>query len=317
MKYAPIVLFVYNRPIHTQATVEALKANPEAAESELFVFADGPKAENDEKVIAVRNYLSSIEGFKNIHLTLRDRNLGLADSIIAGVTEVINKYGRVIVMEDDLVTAPFFLKYMNDALEKYDGCEKVFAITGYSYFPNGNPKLTETYFLQNMSSWTWATWSDKWDKFDPDAKGWERMLTDRKYAKKFDHNGCFSLPRMMKATMIDHTINSWAVRWCYSAFVNDGLSLFPNRSLVANLGFDGTGTNCEATDSRDSLGITLADGPVTFFPDDIYETSTTYSEINSLYRRFRHTHYRERILFYLGHINKIPAKIKKCLNGKF
>lgn len=311
--YAPIVLFVYNRADHTKATVEALKKNPEAEYSELFVFADGPKKENDPKVMAVREYLPTIDGFKEVHLNCSDVNRGLAASVIAGVTEIVNKYGSVIVMEDDLVTVPFFLKYMNEALEKYGGSEKIYSITGYSYLTGGSEKLPETYFLQNMSSWTWATWADKWAKFDPLATGWERLMSDKQYARKFDHNGCFSLAKMMKAQMVDHTIDSWAVRWCYSAFVNDGLALFPNKSLVTNVGFDGSGTNSGVSDKTEE--IALATEPITFFPEEEIETQATYDEINRFYRGFRMRHYKERLKYYTTHITKIPGKIIRMLKG--
>lgn len=309
MNYAPIVLFVYNRADHTKATVEALKANPEAKESELYIFADGAKNPGDAKVQAVRDYLPTIDGFREIHINCSEVNRGLAASVIAGVTEIVNRYGKIIVMEDDLVTVPFFLKYMNEALEKYEGSEKVYAITGHSYLTKGSNKLPETYFLQNMSSWTWATWADKWAKFDPEATGWERLLTDKKYAREFDHNNCFSLAKMMKAQMVDHTINSWAVRWCYSAFVNGGLSLFPNKSLVTNVGFDGSGTNSGVSD--DAERVVLAESPISYFPEEIVETKATYNEINKFYRAFRRRHYSERLKFYVTHLNKIPEKMKK------
>lgn len=315
MSLAPIVLFVYNRPEHTKKTIEALSRNEGASESEIFIYSDGPKVPNDPKVTELRNYLTTVTGFKNVTVKLSETNKGLANSVINGVTEIVNRYGRVIVLEDDLITLPFFLKYMNEALERYESEKKVFAVTGYSYFPQGSSKLPETYFLQNMCSWTWATWKDRWEQFDPDVKGWEKLLTDKKLARKFDHNG-FDLTRMLKAQMVDKTINSWAVRWCYSAFINGGLSLFPNKSLVTNVGFDGSGTNCPKDTDKETEKLLLADKPITFFPEIIAETPETYREINKRNRNFHIKHYKERIVFYMKNLNKVPGKIMRIIQKR-
>jgi len=309
MSYAPIVLFVYNRPDHTRKTVEALLKNAEAKESDFFIFADGPKKAGDEKVTAVRDYIKTVSGFKNVTLRLSDVNRGLATSVIAGVTEIVEKYGRIIVLEDDLITAPYFLKYMNDALDRYENEKKVFSITGYSYFPKGSKKLPETYFLQNMSSWTWATWADRWALFDPECKGWKEKLSDRKVVEQFDHGKCFNLTKMMWAQMEYKTINSWAVRWCYCAFLNAGLGLFPNTSLVQNTGADGTGTH-SGNDSKLSKNR-INNAPITYFPDKIEEPLIVSKEINRLYRAKHCQHYVKRGLHYITHIWDIPKKIIK------
>ena len=129
MTYAPIILFVYNRPEHTKKTVETLKQNEHARESELFVFADGPKEETIEeqlsKIHQVREYISTIDGFRNVHIETSNHNRGLANSVIYGVTKIVNQYGRVIVLEDDIVTSTQFLKYMNQSLDTYEDCEQV------------------------------------------------------------------------------------------------------------------------------------------------------------------------------------------------
>ena len=152
MILAPITLFTYNRLWHTQQTIEALRNNELADVSELFLFSDGPKSEADrEKVQSVREYLKSVTGFKKVAVVERDRNLGLAQSIISGVTEFVNKYGRVIVLEDDMLTSPFFLRFMNDALEFYKDEEKVISIHGYMYPVKA--ELPETFFLKGADCW--------------------------------------------------------------------------------------------------------------------------------------------------------------------
>jgi GT2 family glycosyltransferase len=182
---APITLFVYNRLNHTRQTVEALLRNELAAESEFFVFSDGPRSETDrEKVLAVRSYLKTINSFKKVAVIERDKNFGLAESIIAGVTEIVNRYGRIIVLEDDMVTSPYFLKYMNDALEIYKDEEKVISIHGYIY--PVRDKLPETFFLRGADCWGWATWKRGWDLFDPDGRKLLEQLQKRNLTRTFD-----------------------------------------------------------------------------------------------------------------------------------
>ncbi len=307
MTYAPIVLFVYNRAEHTKQTVEALLKNPEAKKSELYIFADGPKKGKDPKVEEVRNYIDTITGFKEIHIKKHNKNIGLANSVIAGVTEIVNKYGRIIVMEDDLVTTAYFLKFMNEALDRYENSKKVFTITGYSYLLKGSKKLKETYFLNNVSSWTWATWKDRWKFFDGECNGWEELLEDKELAYRFDHDGVFSLTAMMNAQMNLHTIDSWAVRWNYNVFKQNGISLFPNYSLVTNSGRDGTGTHKDNTKTNQIL----QKGPITYFPDEPIELPETRKVIDHQKHKERRAHYFSRAGFYLTH----PLRMIKKVNS--
>lgn len=172
---APIVLFVYNRLWHTQQTIESLQRNELAGESELYIYSDAPRNENDRAgVEKVREYIRDIQGFKLVSIIERSDNYGVDRSIIAGVTEIINSYGKIIVLEDDLESHPQFLAYMNKALEKYENDRKVFSITGYSYTNEiEDESLDDTYFLQLTNSWTWATWKNRWDELDTSAAGWK------------------------------------------------------------------------------------------------------------------------------------------------
>jgi len=248
---APIVLFTYNRLWHTQQTVEALQRNQLAGESKLFIFSDSPKTEKDEaKVKEVREYLKDIKGFKKIEIIERDRNLGLAANIIDGVTRIVNEYGTIIVLEDDLVTSPYFLTYMNKALEMYRDEEKVASIHGYVY-PLPNPeKLPETFFIRGADCWGWATWKRAWQYFEPDGRKLLALLKERKESSLFDFNGSYPYTRMLK-NQVKGKNNSWAIRWYASAFVNNMLTLYPRKSLVRNIGFDNSGTHCSTTDVFD------------------------------------------------------------------
>ena len=148
----PIILFVYNRPWHTRQTVKALQKNELAGRSDLFIFSDGPKDEQTEKAVQkVREYIHTIDGFQTVTIREREENWGLANSIIDGVTQIVNEYGRVIVLEDDLMTSPFFLRYMNDALNLYECEEKVISIHGYIY--PLSEKLPSTFFLRGTDYW--------------------------------------------------------------------------------------------------------------------------------------------------------------------
>jgi hypothetical protein len=261
---APIVLFVYNRMEHTKQTIEALKKNSLAEASDLYIFADGPKKGQEEKVEQVRQYIKTIGGFKSVHITEREKNFGLANSVIAGVTEVVEKHGKIIVLEDDIVCTPDFLEYMNCSLIKYQMVKKVFAVTGYSFFRDENVQsenekenIPDTYFLQLPSSWSWGTWKDRWAYFDAQAMGYKRLKWNRKLRDAFNYDNTYDyysmLMKQMKSNAFKNKkkqVDSWAVRWYWSIFKQGGLTLFPRDSFVENVGFDGSGTNCTKDDSQ-------------------------------------------------------------------
>ena len=239
---APIVLFVYNRPEHTRQTLEALAENELASQSRLIVYSDGPKNEEDMVgVDQVRNEVEAISGFAEVDMVKRDANVGLAANIIDGVTTVVNRYGRVIVLEDDLVTAPYFLRFMNDALDCYADEPKVGHIQAYDF--TSNPNLPETFLIKWTGSWGWATWARAWKHFNPDGKALLEELRRRHLTRTFDLNGNYRFTRMLRH-QVEGKNNSWAIRWNASLFLADVLSLNVGRSLVQNIGFDGSGTHC-------------------------------------------------------------------------
>ncbi|GAB6182730.1 glycosyltransferase [Thermodesulfovibrio hydrogeniphilus] len=244
MTPAPIVLFVYNRPWHTQQTVEALKKNEMAKESELFIFSDGAKAEKDlEKVKEVREYIKTIDGFKKVTIIERDKNLGLASNIIDGVTTIVNQYGKIIVLEDDLATSPYFLRFMNEALEMYQDEEKVMHISGYIY-PIKTEGLDDTFFIKPTTCWGWATWARAWKYFKKDADFYIKQF-NKNMIKDFNLNGAYNyFDQIVKNKK--GKINTWAIFWYASVYLQGGLSLHPKESYVLNIGFDEEGTHCKA-----------------------------------------------------------------------
>lgn len=250
---APITLFVYNRLSHTQQTVEALQKNELAKCSDLFIFADGAKSqESIAAVNDVREYIKTIGGFKSVNIVERDENFGLANSIIHGVTKLCNKYGKVIVVEDDLVTSPFFLRYMNDALDIYVNEPSVASIHGYWY--TVDREMPETFFLRGASCWGWATWSHAWNIFQEDGQKLLDELKNKRLTRSFDLDGTMNYTKMLK-DQIKGKNNSWAIRWHASTFLANKLQLSPGSSLVRNIGFDGSGTH---SGESDAFAVSLA-----------------------------------------------------------
>ena len=242
MTYAPIALFTYNRADHTRKAVESLLQNAEAKDSDLFIFSDGAKNEKAIKGVEDnRKYIHTVTGFKTITIIEREKNWGLANSLIAGITDVINKYGRVIVVEDDLILSPYFLKFMNDGLEKYKDDDRVGTITGF--VPPIEEKLPETFFLTYFQCWGWATWKRAWDLLETDARPLLKGLRFKR--KKFDVGGgvCnYGNLYCQKVGLVD----SWYLRYYASLFLKGKLSLCPGRSVATNEGLDGSGTHCGA-----------------------------------------------------------------------
>jgi len=238
MTPAPVLLFTYNRPTHTRQTLEALLRNELSRESELFVFSDGYKNETDkEQVIQVRRVIHAIEGFRKVYITEQPQNVGLAKNVIDGVTRMINVYGKVIVLEDDLLTSPQFLTFMNEALEMFADEDKIGHIHGFC-FPL--PDMPDAFLIKWAGSWGWATWQRAWQQFNPDGEALLAELKRRKLQKEFDFNGNYPFTRMLKKQVRGEN-DSWAIRWNASLFLNDILSLNAGKSLVQNIGFDGSG----------------------------------------------------------------------------
>lgn len=215
-------------------------SNELASNSDLFVFSDHASSEEQtDAVTEVRDFIKTISGFRNIIIIERDKNYGLAKSIIEGVTTVINQYGRLIVIEDDLIVTPRFLEYMNQALIKYKSESKVLQISGYM-FPVDTSCDTDALFMPLTTSWGWATWKRAWDLFDPDAKSYEKLKSDPNLRERFNLNGNYDYFSMLEKQIASET-DSWAIRWYLSVFLRNGLVLYPKNSLVMNTGMDGSG----------------------------------------------------------------------------
>jgi len=242
---APIVLFVYNRPEHTRKTLDSLAANFLASESDLFIYSDAPTDQSEnENVQTVRSIIKNVKGFKSVNIIERDKNWGLAGSIIDGVTNIINKYVKVIVLEDDMVTSHFFLQFMNKALDYYEYEKKVYHISGWNY-PINSYELEDAFFWRTMNCWGWATWKNRWRYFEKDV---DKLIASfpEKDIYRFNINGAVNMWQQVLANKTGE-INSWAIFWYATIFQKNGLCLNPAKSFVQNIGFDGTGIHCNKT----------------------------------------------------------------------
>lgn len=273
---APIALFVYNRPDHTRRTISYLQQNLLADESRLYIFCDSAKTDADKpKVEQVRQLVKDVSGFKSVKIILRNHNLGLAESIISGVTQLVYEYGKVIVFEDDLLSSPYTLQYFNDALTKYANQEQVMHIGAYMYNLH-DKKLPETFFYRAATSWGWATWARAWKNFEPDVDKLIAQFDNLKIAR-FSIEGKMNFWKQIEQFKAGKN-NSWAIRWYASIFLKNGLTLNPSQSLIQNIGHDGTGVH---SNKEDMYHVQMGRKQVTQFPDTIEENEEAYKAIKN------------------------------------
>jgi hypothetical protein len=280
---APIVLFVYNRPTHTLATLQALANNRFAQQSTLYIFSDGPKRRWDRAAVeAVRKVIRQRQWCGTVHVREKATNYGLANSVIDGISEVIDRHGRAIVVEDDLVTSPEFLPYLNRALNVYQDQPRVMQVSGYMY-PIDVPLDLPGVFLPITSSWGWATWKRAWKQFDPTMAGANAVLSDTESRRRFDlddSHPCSLLVRLQQEQRID----TWDIQWYLSVFRANGLVLYPSRSLVQNIGFDGTGRHCTRMSGYE---VRLQEKPIEVFPEALTVDERVYRELVRFHRALR------------------------------
>ena len=261
MQPAPIAIFAYNRPDHLRRVVEALKRNDGAAQSPLYVFCDGAKSRAQaDAVAAVRRYVRSITGFARLTVTEHDLNLGLATSIISGINRVLGDHDRVVVVEDDILTSPFFLRFINAGLDTYDRVPEVASIHGYCY-PIAGP-APATFFMRGADCWGWGTWRRAWQHFESDGAKLLAELEARQLIRDFDLDGTAPHSAILRDFVAGRN-NSWAVRWHASTFLEGMLTLYPGASLVRNIGADGSGTHSGWHSTYD---VKLAEQPVAVHP---------------------------------------------------
>ena len=289
---APVALFAYRRPRHLEAVLAALARNDLAEQTPLHVFCDGPKEDSHREGVAeVRALARAARGFARVQVVEREANAGLARSIIEGVTTTVATNGRVIVVEDDLVTSPYFLRYMNDGLAHYATSSEVASIHAYA-FPVRTP-LPETFFLRGSDCWGWATWARAWKVFEPDGTKLLAALRSQGLTRLFDFDGTYGYTRMLEDQIAGRN-DSWAVRWYASAFLTGMLTLYPGRSLVRNIGNEGSGTHTlVATDAFESG---LATTPVQVGTAPLCDDVQARAEFGGFFRRLKRRMFLEGLL---------------------
>lgn len=275
MNHAPVCIFVYKRLDTFEKVIESLRTNPESSESTLYIFSDAAKGEKDrESVQAVRDFARLIEGFGEVNLVERSNNHGLAKSIIAGVSEILERHGRIIVLEDDLVVSNNFLAFMNQSLDKYRGNPRVWSISGYSSQRVSQLQVkNDVFFGLRASSWGWATWKDRWERVDWAVSDFHK-LNDARLRRAFKQGGG-DLVTMLKRQR-SGLIDSWAIRFCFYQFLNNAFDVVPKHSKVINLGFEESATNTVGMESRfytelDRTGQRDFDLPTEIFQDEAFE----------------------------------------------
>lgn len=252
---APIVFFAYNRPAHTTYSLQSLFKNHLASESTLFIYCDGPKpgatVESLKNIKEVRRIVKEKQWCKEVKIIEADSNIGLAESIRTGVSEVIQINGKVIVLEDDIICSPAFLNFMNIALNHYEKRKTVFSITGYN-LPHSKMQIPSDYnydvwvCLRN-GSWGWATWEDRWEHIDWDLSAFDTLQLNKYMQEAFNRGGEDVFP-MLQAQK-SNFLNIWSIQFTLAHFVNHAVSIVPTISYVDNIGLDGSGDNCSTNQS--------------------------------------------------------------------
>ena len=290
---APVILFAYKRPVELQATLRALQANHLAAQSDLYIFVDAPKRPEDApKVAQVRQILDGASGFRTIHRDYAEKNIGCADSVIRGISQLLATHPSAIIVEDDLITAPNFLDFMNQCLDEYVDNHRVYSIAGYT-MPFQQPATypSDAYCIPRHSPWGWATWANRWQSVDWDMTDYADFERDKWQQKEFMRGGS-DLLGMLRDQM-EGRADAWDIRFCYNRFKMDGVTVYPTVSKVENIGFgkEATHTNIynRYKTKLDTGAQRVFDLPTIHRPTAYYHQQTLerYSVPTRIYNRLK------------------------------
>jgi len=284
--YSPIIIFAYNRGGYLRQTLEALEKNAEAKHSLLYIFCDGYKVDSTDedrrKIDEVRAIAKEEKGFKKVTVIESEKNNGLSKAIISGVNAVLEKHEKVIVLEDDLVTSPYFLDYMNTALNKYKNVDEVISVVGYNYPVKYEDDFRETFFLNTADCLGWGTWRRGWSLFESDAQKLVDKIENLNLTNEFNFNNQYQYMKLLKNVALG-IANSWAIRWYASAFINKKLTLFPKKSLVRHIG--NIGTNVKA-DNSDIFGWDISMDPVSYYETQFVEDKSARFKLAMHFRKY-------------------------------
>lgn len=277
---APIAVFAFNRADNLARPLRALSENELADQSSLTIFCDGPRTEEErQKTDAVRRIARAASGFAEVTVIEREENRGLKNSLIAGISAILEAHDRIIVVEDDILTSPYFLKYMNDALDCYADVPNVGSVSGYCV-KHRCPAPPETFFLRGGECWGWATWRDRWRLYSPDGAALLRELRRRKMTRAFDFDGCCPSTKILEDAVAGR-VDSWFMMWTATLFLRGLYTLYPSRSLVLNIGFASGTHSHNATHTQQEL----AAAPVTVRPQPVAEDAAMLREVKRWYRQ--------------------------------
>lgn len=264
----PVLIVTYDRIEHLKRTITSLRSNIYAEQTDLFVASDYQRTESEaDKVAAVRTYLKSVDGFKSVTVFERETNFGVVENSNSALRFIFERYDRFIIMNDDLVTAPGFLKFTNEALDKYGNNEMIFSVTGYCppiRIPSTYPY--DAFFLARMSAWGCAMTKERYDSVrEISRKEYDDFVANKHLSRAFVNGGGDDLLPMLKKVACG-SLEAWDVRCMYTQFMKNQYTIYPTQSLILNIGFDGTGMHCGRTDK---FNVTLSDKLNFSFPDDV------------------------------------------------
>lgn len=249
-KFAPIIVFAYNRADKLERLLQSLEKNQNIEEMELYIFVDIPDNKsrkdiyyNQEVIEFIKKYSEISECFRSIQVEVARKHKGLANSIISGVSQIIQRYGKVIVLEDDLEVSNDFLDYMQRGLSFYKNDKSVWAVGGYCPQMNIlNRYKNDVFLAPRVESWGWGTWKDRWDRTDWQVTSYKKFERDI-FGKAIFNLGGNDLTDMLKHQMEDKNFDSWAIRWCYQEFLERKYSIYPRESRVIHCGNDSRATH--------------------------------------------------------------------------
>lgn len=295
---APVVVFTYNRLDTVVSLINSLKQNLLSKDTEIIIFSDYPKNENIfPDVIQVRKFLKTIDGFKSVKIVERNQNYGLAKNIIEGVTEIINKHGSIIVLEDDLVVSKNFLSFMNQALEFYKDDDNIFSISGFTWNLKTIQNLDDDVYLSyRPSSWGWGTWKNQWKNIDWNVSDFNDFMQNKGEKQKFNRGGA-DMTRMLN-DYVKGKNNSWAIRWAYAMYKQNKYCIYPKISKIQNIGFGESATHCKGTHIHKTKLDTSNQGTFKFNHDLIVE--------KNIINEFKYQN---------SYINKFLKKINNFIRG--
>lgn len=295
---APIALFVYNRPEHTLKTLKSLKNNTLADMSILYIYLDKNKNSKDKQaVLKVKEIINEENWCRTVKIVEREENFGLYKNIVNGINDIVNSHNKVIVLEDDLLTSPTFLEYMNMGLNLYEKKRQVFAINGYMFpIQLENTALRKAGFLPLTSTWGWATWLDRWQLFEYDLCNKKHIENNKELKQRFNFGG-YDYYKMLENK------NSWGIKWYYTMFEYNGLCLFPYKSLIDNIGHDGSGVHCKNDDKREQ--IIINDTLINEFPNNEMIDFELFDHVNK--------YYKAELVGEIKHLRKWLEKLRKRL----